>query len=166
MGKRRCPLAIPGSRARVLERAPIFRRPLANGLRFFFFLSVVAAAVFLSCQTSDKESGGGLTPPARSQGCRGLEDRLYRMMNASDPARFAQEQSIYYSRGLVRVAIELSGPDASLPTGYEIQVEARAGSSVQALIQLGELCRISSEPEVRSVMVPFEVKPKGKVTDG
>ena len=92
--------------------------------------------------------------------CAGLEDRLWRMMSSPDPSRFGIEQDIYYQAGMVRVIVEFEAGFADmgsgLPPGYG-QVEARSGSTVQALVSLEKLCQLSNEASVRSVMAATRI---------
>lgn len=128
----------------------------------FAFPFVVASLVFLGCNVSSQEIAITPVPRTAEQECRGLEDRLRRMMSAQDSTRFALEQRIYYQGGLVRVSIELASAEAQLPSGYGLQVEGRAQNLIQALLPLQELCQLSNEPQVLSVMVPSEIRLLGR----
>ena len=93
--------------------------------------------------------------------CPKLEDRLYRLAQAEDPAQFARQNGLDYVEGQVRVIVEMVEPEAAIPEKYASLIESRSDGLVQMLIPPKELCELSQEPEVKLVRVPLPSVPLG-----
>ena len=87
--------------------------------------------------------------------CSRLDATLQALVAAADPARVAAERRLHYVEGRVRVIIELVTASSAEPSTSSIVTEARYGRLIQALVPVGDLCALSTEPEVRRVRVPL-----------
>lgn len=96
------------------------------------------------------------TPTPKQSECPKLESRLYGLTVAADPAAYASANNLYYVDGRTRVVVELQQANGAMPGGYNLNVEARQEQFVQATAFARDLCRLSNEPQVRFVRVPFQ----------
>lgn len=99
--------------------------------------------------------------PTKTNPCPKLEDRLYRLAQAQEPAQFAQQTGLHYLEGRVRVVIEMVDLGAAVPTKYPLLVESRSDGLIQALVPLDILCDLSQEPQVKLVRSPLAAVPLG-----
>ncbi len=87
-----------------------------------------------------------------------LESRLIQLAethnSGGDVADMAARHGIYFRDEKIRVIIELEGDDTPIPEGYNIEVEGRRESLVQALVPVDKLYEISEAPGVNYVRVP------------
>lgn len=112
--------------------------------------------LLLSCAPAARATPSTIPKPAD---CPNLESRLYQLATAPDPADFASRNGLSYNDGAVRVVIELTGKDQDLLKGYSINVEMRSNDTVQASVGVKDLCKLSNEPQVKSIRVPFKPIP-------
>jgi hypothetical protein len=97
-----------------------------------------------------------ITPHPRPSECPHLESGLYDLAVAQNPVELAKATGLFYEDGKTRVVVELATPetDISFLAKYDAQIETQAGSLVQALVPLAELCNLSNDPQVLFVRKP------------
>jgi hypothetical protein len=83
---------------------------------------------------------------------------LESLTSADDPAEYARTHGIDYRNGSVRVVVELPA-DSSLPTGYDVEVEATYTEGetklVQAFVPADQLRALAAEEPVERVRTPL-----------
>jgi len=97
-----------------------------------------------------------------AQECPKLESRLDRLVRSSEPERAANQGNLYYSKGRVRVIIELTEQAVSPPERYSMIIESRYSALIQALVAIQDLCNLSRDPSVRFVRAPYPATPLAK----
>lgn len=90
-------------------------------------------------------------PPA---GLR-LDSLLYALTVAPDWHDFARERGIALFGLRIRVVVELVNPQV-VPQGYHLVEEARAQNLIRVLVPVSELVRLSRDPAVKFVRLPYE----------
>ncbi|RLM57246.1 hypothetical protein DVK02_05550 [Halobellus sp. Atlit-31R] len=129
---------------------------------------IVAFLVVLTGCTGSPQSAGTSTPestqvatptqthsPARPAS---LDQRLYGLATAEDPAAYASETGLTYHDGSVEVVIELTA-SASLPESYDVRVELRQGRLVQGYVAVDDLVSLARHENVSVVRPPKEPQP-------
>lgn len=96
-------------------------------------------------------------PPADAR----LDSALYGLTLAPDWAAYASENGIERSGLRVRVLIELSSPDASLPEALELVIEARSTRLVRAQALIHRLVDLARDPAAAFVRPPSRPQPAG-----
>lgn len=86
-----------------------------------------------------------------------LDPTLEQLVDADDPAAYAETHGLAYRNGSVRVVIEL-GPNATVPDEYELHIEQEYRGPQQTLIQayvpLQQLRPLAADPAVDYVRPP------------
>ncbi|MGQ9477358.1 MAG: hypothetical protein ACUVRH_02575 [Candidatus Bipolaricaulia bacterium] len=90
-------------------------------------------------------------PPAGAQ----LDSLLYALTIAPDWHDFARERGLSLLGLRIRVIVELVNPQV-LPQGYYLLVEAQAQDLLRVLVPVSELIRLSHDPAVKLVRLPYE----------
>ncbi|MCR4404120.1 MAG: hypothetical protein NUW06_02305 [Candidatus Acetothermia bacterium] len=98
-----------------------------------------------------------LAPPEKPQPPAGarLESVLYALAIAADWHDFARERGISLFGLRIKVIVELVNPEVT-PQGYHLLEEARAGELMRVQVPVSELVRLSTDPAVRFVRLPYE----------
>jgi hypothetical protein len=88
--------------------------------------------------------------------CPHLESRLYDLAMSPNPVAFAQTTGLFYEDGVTRTVVELATPETDIAflAKYDAQIEKQAGSLVQVLVPLAELCNLSNDSQVQFVRGP------------
>jgi hypothetical protein len=86
--------------------------------------------------------------------CSRLDSTLRALVASPEPERVAAERNLHYVDGRVRVIIELVASSTAAPPDPSIIPEGRYGRLLQALVLVGDLCRLSTEPGVRRIRIP------------
>ena len=129
-------------------------------LRVIIHLIVI---VFLLCLTITAHAGDIQSKiPKKEMEYPKLESRLYKLMKSKDPASYAIQNRLYYSKGSVRVIMELASEDTPLPKNYLIQVEGRYGNLVQVVVPLKLLGKLSQSPGIKYIRPSYLSLPLGK----
>jgi hypothetical protein len=74
--------------------------------------------------------------------------------SGDDVIDLAEQQGIYVKDEKLRIIIELEQEDTPLPEGYNIEVEGRHGSLVQAMIPIDKLDELTEAPGVKYIRAP------------
>lgn len=82
-----------------------------------------------------------------------LESVLVRLVGAENRSAFAEEHKLELRDERVLVVIEL-GSGQELPDGYQIDVQARHGDDVQALVTVDDLPAVAEHGNVSFVRTP------------
>jgi hypothetical protein len=86
-----------------------------------------------------------------------LDPTLEQLVEADDPAAYAETHGLAYRNGSVRVVIEL-GPNATVPDDYDIDIEQEYRGPQQTLVQayvpLQQLRPLAADPAVDYVRPP------------
>lgn len=119
--------------------------------------------VYLMAVLCSLAIGGALGLPNSGsvfeEDCPKLEESLMSLAKVADPAEYAASIGLAYTidtegREWVRVVIELTEAQSTLPQGYSLQVELRHEYLVQALVPVAKLCALSNEPQISYIRVP------------
>ena len=126
-------------------------------LRKVFLTAFVLLVALLADPMAWLEGSPQMTSYA--QDCPKLESHLYRIAQSSEPERTANQSNLYYSKGRIRVIIELTEPAVSPPEVYSLIIESRYAALIQALVAIQDLCTLSQEPSVKFVRAPYPATP-------
>lgn len=108
----------------------------------------------------DKDIRMATQSASPDDGCRRrLSSVLRQLLAAPDAQAFAAQHGLYFEAGRVRVEIETRATDESLSARYDLRIEARADTILQALAPVGVLCDLSTDPSVLSVRQPLPAHP-------
>jgi hypothetical protein len=123
-------------------------------------LSVLLVMTLAGCtpkeQPSDRPAEGREMPDwAEYEGK--LQRGLFDLATAEDPEALARKKGLELYP-MVRVVLELQGPESELPEGFSLIVEDRVDGTVQALVPIGQLLELAKRPEIRYIRLP--VKPR------
>lgn len=124
---------------------------LAAVLLLFSVIVMEVSAATPSKQSPKKEN----MMPERQE-CAKIENRLYQLVQSSEPEQTARESGLHYPNGSVRIIIELTDPNPASFPGYSLIIESRYDRFIQALVAPGELCKLSEMPVIRFIRAPFE----------
>jgi hypothetical protein len=85
-----------------------------------------------------------------------LQAQLVDLIASENPQAFAKENRIVYQNGKVRVVIILTDENRKIADRFDVTIEAKAKTMIQALVLLTELGELSNEPYVDSIRLPLQ----------
>ena len=89
-------------------------------------------------------------------GCTNLISELNQLLGAADPEAFSATRLLAYDplAGRVRVIAQLVAPEGNLAQAFDLAVESRYASYVQAWAPLEQLCPLAADARVGWVESP------------
>lgn len=87
--------------------------------------------------------------------CPGVDSILVQLMEADEPAQFAAQQQLSMRDNAVQVVIQLATEDTTVLDQFDITVDSRSGSLVQAHVPVTTvLCDLARHAGVVAVRTP------------
>ncbi len=127
---------------------------------FVVRLSILALALFalsiflISCnsqQNKSKDQKEDSVTNLKAEDFPHLQEQLFALSVADDPAGFAQKFLLDFKEGKIWVKLELKNEKEQLPSGYQIKEHARAGKYVEAQVEVKDLRKLSQEPQIEYI---------------
>ena len=121
---------------------------------------IILGVAFLGLLISYTVANNQLLSPKSSEHSMKLASNLEQLIQVYNTGGNvldeAEKNGIPYKDGMVRVIIQLEDEKTSIPSGYNIKVEYRSGSFVQAWVPLANLNEMSQASGVKYIKVPME----------
>ncbi len=123
-------------------------------------VSVVLVMTLAGCtpeeQPSDRPTEGREMPDWAEYEEK-LQRGLFDLATTEDPEALARKRGLELYP-MVRVVLELEGPETELPEDFSILVETRVDGTVQALVPVDRLLELAKRPEIKYIRLP--VRPR------
>lgn len=130
------------------ENASVTRRAYAA-------VGMASLLGFVGCLSASTDEPETMTPNPTDDRAEAahpaMDDTLYRLTTADDPAVFSERHGLEFDAGVVPVTLRLTNADVSPPTDYLETVGARYADRVNATVHIDNLLSVAEHESVAFV---------------